>query len=78
MDDKPPATMADLLTAKQVSARIQRPERTLERWRLTGEGPPFVRLGRRVAYRVADVERWLARRTYASRAAELAQRSIVG
>jgi len=67
--------MASLLTAKQVSERIQRPERTLERWRLTGEGPPFVRLGRRIAYRAEDVERWLGSRTYASRAAELAQRT---
>ncbi len=50
------------------------PERTLERWRLTGEGPPFVRLGRRIAYRAEDVDSWLAGRTYASRAAELAKR----
>lgn len=78
MEYTPPASKADLLTAKQVSERIQRPERTLERWRLTGEGPPFLRLGRRVAYRIADVERWLDGRTYASRAAELAQRTPAG
>ena len=67
------AASANLLNPKQVSERIQRPERTLERWRSTGEGPPFIRLGRMVAYREADVERWLASRTFASRAAELAQ-----
>jgi hypothetical protein len=39
--------------------------RTAQRWRVTGDGPPFVRLGpRRVIYRVADVEHWLAQRTY--------------
>lgn len=30
--------------------------RTLERWRWTGEGPKFVKLGGRVVYRVEDVE----------------------
>ena len=48
------------------------PPRTAQRWRATGEGPPFVRRGRRrVLYRVADVEAWLAARTYNSRADEL-------
>ncbi len=69
---------AGLLTAKQVAEHIQRPERTLERWRSSGEGPPFVRLGRRVAYRLQDLERWVAGRTFASRAAELAQRTRAG
>lgn len=68
------ASSANLLTSKQVSERIQRPERTLERWRVTGDGPAFIRLGRRVAYREADVERWLDSRTFASRAAEMARR----
>jgi predicted DNA-binding transcriptional regulator AlpA len=36
--------------------------RTLQRWRRTGEaGLPFVRLGRkRIAYRSADIDSWLA------------------
>lgn len=69
------ACMSKLLTADQLAERIERPVRTLERWRLTGQGPAFVRLGRRIAYREADVEAWLASRTYPSRAAELAQRT---
>jgi predicted DNA-binding transcriptional regulator AlpA len=52
--------------------------RTAQRWRAEGGGPPFVRLGkRRIAYRVADVEAWLAERTYKSRADELARASAV-
>ena len=38
--------------------------RTLERWRWTGEGPRFVKLGGRVVYRLEDggaVERGQAR-----------------
>lgn len=30
--------------------------RTLERWRFTGIGPRFVKLGGRVVYRLEDVE----------------------
>ncbi|MEO9298781.1 helix-turn-helix transcriptional regulator [Devosia alba] len=30
--------------------------RTLERWRWTGEGPRFVKLGGRVVYRLEDIE----------------------
>jgi predicted DNA-binding transcriptional regulator AlpA len=66
-----------ILTPKQVAERIHVPERTLERWRSTGDGPKFARLGRRVGYPMADLERWLAERTFASRAAELAQRQAV-
>ncbi len=75
MTDLLSAAPAGILRPKQLSKRIQRPERTLERWRSTGEGPPFIRLGRMVAYREADVERWLAARTFASRAAEVARRA---
>jgi predicted DNA-binding transcriptional regulator AlpA len=32
----------------------------LGRWRRDGVGPDFVKMGSRVAYRVEDVERWLA------------------
>lgn len=32
--------------------------RTLQRWRRDGEGPPFLRLGRRVFYRLTDIERF--------------------
>jgi hypothetical protein len=48
--------------------------RTAQRWRASGEGPRWVRLGRRrVIYRRADVESWLADRTYSSRADELSR-----
>lgn len=30
--------------------------RTLERWRYSGQGPAFLKLGGRVLYRLADVE----------------------
>ena len=56
--------------------RYQIPPRTAQRWRTEGTGPAFVRLGkRRIVYRVADVEQWLAQRTFASRADEVARQT---
>lgn len=32
---------------------------TLERWRVDGEGPPYVKLGRLVKYRRADLDEFM-------------------
>ena len=37
-------------------------ESTLEKKRLTGEGPPFIRLGRAIVYDTRDLDAWLAAR----------------
>jgi len=42
--------------------------RTLERWRWLGEGPPFIKIGGRVVYRLEDVEAYEAGRRKASTA----------
>ena len=44
------------LTQKDLAERWNVSVRTLERWRSLGEGPRFLRLGRRIVYRHADVE----------------------
>lgn len=31
----------------------------LAKWRVTGEGPKFVKLGKRVAYRQQDIDSWI-------------------
>ena len=33
-------------------------QRTLQRWRLEGVGPEFLKLGRLVRYRKYDLDRW--------------------
>jgi predicted DNA-binding transcriptional regulator AlpA len=33
-------------------------QRTLQRWRLEGVGPKFLKLGRLVRYRKSDLDRW--------------------
>src|SRR5262245_48279340 len=35
-------------------------ESTLNKLRLRGDGPPFIKLGRRVLYDIIDLEEWLA------------------
>lgn len=35
---------------------------TLEKMRVAGEGPPFVKLGRAVRYRLCDLDAWAASR----------------
>jgi len=36
--------------------------RTLERYRVTGGGPVYMKLGRRVVYDTADLDAWMAAR----------------
>jgi hypothetical protein len=68
------ATPSDYLNETGLEARYNIAPRTAQRWRSSGEGPPFVRVGpRRVMYRIADVEAWLATRTFRSRADELSR-----
>jgi predicted DNA-binding transcriptional regulator AlpA len=37
-------------------------ESTLEKKRVTGDGPPFIRLGRAIVYDTRDLDAWLAER----------------
>jgi predicted DNA-binding transcriptional regulator AlpA len=55
--------MNTLLNQREASAALRVSERTLERNRLTGDGPPFVKIGRRVLYRQSDLDTWLASHT---------------
>ena len=43
--------------------------RTLQNWRLKGEGPPFGKFGRSVRYSVATVAAWVAGRERSSTSA---------
>ena len=42
----------------QLAVRWGISHRTLERWRWTGEGPKFLKVGGRVVYRLSDVEEY--------------------
>jgi hypothetical protein len=57
---KPEAILSDFLTKQELAAELGREMRTLDRWDALGIGPPRTRVGRKVLYRRASVQRWLA------------------
>jgi excisionase family DNA binding protein len=54
--------MIRLLTQRQAANLLCLSERTLERLRLQGGGPLYVKAGRAVRYRETDLEAWIAAR----------------
>ena len=56
--DPPPAD-DELLTIREVAAIVRAPIATLRYWRHLGTGPRSFRLGRRVVYRVGDLQAWI-------------------
>ena len=51
-----------LLHPTDLSELLGVPVATLANWRCARKGPPFVKVGRHVRYRPADVDRWIADR----------------
>lgn len=49
-----------MLTQHEAANYVRLSERTLERLRLTGGGPRYAKLGRRVVYRQSDLDGWIA------------------
>jgi predicted DNA-binding transcriptional regulator AlpA len=65
-----PPQYADALMSTQETAEMTGlSERTLERKRLDGTGPRFVKLGRRTLYRRGDVLAWVQANTHDSTSA---------
>ncbi len=61
---------------RQFAAQYRISCRTAQRWRVTGDGPPFVRIGlRKIAYRLSDCEAWAAAGTFRSLDQESAKAS---
>jgi hypothetical protein len=57
----------ELLSTKSAARYLSDPSyplafRTLERWRLEGKGPKFVKVGRKVFYRRQDLDAYLESR----------------
>lgn len=64
-----PPDLDALLSEAQTHQLTGLAPRTLQRKRLDGTGPRFVKLGRRVLYRRRDVLAWIAANTHASTSA---------
>ena len=57
---------SNLLTPKQLAAKLCINENTLAKWRLTGLGPQYIKVQRCIRYAVSDVEEWLEKRKFQS------------
>ena len=63
----------ELLVTNQLADEFDLSARTIEGWRTTGKGPPYIRCGGRVVrYRRGDVVDWLMARRFTSTSAEIA------
>ncbi|AMN45047.1 helix-turn-helix transcriptional regulator [Rhodoplanes sp. Z2-YC6860] len=52
-----------VVSAKAAASFVGLSESTLAKLRLNGNGPVYCKLGRRVVYRLVDLDAWLASRT---------------
>jgi excisionase family DNA binding protein len=59
---EPSAGNGALLTTKAAAAYVGLAVQTLAEMRVSGESPPFHKIGRRVLYDRADLDAWLAQR----------------
>lgn len=60
--------MTQLLTLRETAERLRVSESALRQWRLRGQDPPSIRLGRRVMYRTEAIDAWLEERELAAEA----------
>ena len=63
--------MQPLLTQDEAAELLKLSVRTLERLRVSGRGPKFMRLGHSIRYRIDHVEAWLASRVVGSTSEEV-------
>lgn len=58
----PDGRLAGLLSEEDAGQYLDLAPETLRNWRSQRRGPRFVRLGRRVGYRVEDLQAWAEER----------------
>lgn len=70
-----PVAPVAMLLSVDAAAHLGLKPQTLRKWRITGVGPAYFRIGGRVGYKLADIDAWLATRRFTSTASEAAARS---
>jgi excisionase family DNA binding protein len=56
------ANLPDLLSVAELADYLGVPVSTIHYWRAKEQGPPALKVGRRLRFRVVDVIRWLEER----------------
>ena len=60
-------TTTTLLTVEDAAAHLKISKHTLNRWRVTGEGPPFIKYGPHlVRYLITALDLWAQERVFAN------------
>ena len=54
------------VSPEDLAERLGNTPDTLANWRWRGDGPPYVRVGRRIRYRLTDLAEWLDAHTRTS------------
>lgn len=54
------------MNTKEAAVYVRLGKPTLERFRITGDGPAYVKLGSAVRYRKSDLDAWLVSRVMRS------------
>ena len=52
------------VSAKEAARILGVHPNTLCKWRISGKGPAFIKIGRRVRYRMTEISTWMSERTY--------------
>ena len=55
-DERSLGNAQSFLKEEELASRWRISIKALQRWRLIGDGPPFLKVGRSVRYRISDVE----------------------
>lgn len=53
----------DLLAPADAADKLGTTVGTLAHWRYTKQGPPYVKIGHAVRYRIADLDKWIEANT---------------
>jgi hypothetical protein len=61
-DARPGTSGSEMFTTPEAAAYVKMAVQTLERFRLTGDGPMFAKLGGSVRYRRCDLDAWIESR----------------
>ena len=56
----------NLLTTRQAAEYLNISPKTLEKYRLVGGGPQFIKIGKAVRYSLVDLDDWIKQHKYAS------------
>jgi excisionase family DNA binding protein len=62
-----------MLTSHEAAGYLRLSQRTLERLRVSGQGPKFVKCGRSVRYQRSALEEWIASRVVRSTSEAMAE-----